>query len=107
LRTPTFPKDEIEKLRAQLLTGLALRAQDTSDLAAMAFDEMLFEGHPYSRPGDGYVHTIQSITRKDMENFHRLHFGPGGMVLAIVGAIEPKKAVEVVNRVLGEWQVLG
>jgi zinc protease len=42
-----------------------------------------------------------------MENFHRLHFGPGGMVLAIVGAIEPKKAVEAVNRVLGEWQVPG
>ncbi len=107
LRTPTFPKDEVEKLRAQLLTGLALRAQDTSDLASMAFDEMLFEGHPYSRPNDGYVHTIQSITRKDMEKFHRLHFGPKGMVIALVGAIEPKKAVEAVSRVLGGWQVPG
>jgi zinc protease len=68
---------------------------------------MLFEGHPYSRPSDGYVHTIQSITRKDMEKFHRLHFGPKGMVIALVGAIEPKKAVEAVNRVLGGWQVPG
>lgn len=107
LLTPTFPKDEVEKLRAQWLTGLALRAQDTADMASMAFDEMLFEGHPYSRPGDGYVHTIQSITRKDMEKFHRAHFGPKGMVIALVGAIEPKKAVEAVSRVLGGWQVSG
>ena len=107
LRMPTFPKDEIEKLRAQLLTGLAIRAQDTSDMASMAFDAMLFEGHPYSRPGDGYVETVQSITREDMEDFHRLHFGPMGMVIAIVGAIEPKKAVEAVNQVLGGWQVPG
>lgn len=107
LRTPTFPKDEIEKLRAQLLTGLAIRAQDTSDMASMAFDAMLFEGHPYSRPADGYVETIQSITQEDMENFHRLHFGPMGMVIAIAGAIEPKKAVEVVSQVLGGWQVPG
>ncbi|HET7145083.1 MAG TPA: pitrilysin family protein [Anaerolineales bacterium] len=107
LRTPTFPAAEVEKLRAQLLTGLALRAQDTSDMAAMAFDEMLFEGHPYSRPGDGYVHTIQSITRKDMEKFHRLHYGPRGMVIALVGAIEPKKAVEAVSHVLGGWHVPG
>lgn len=107
LRTPTFPAAEVEKLRAQLLTGLALRAQDTSEMAAMAFDEMLFEGHPYSRPGDGYVHTIQSITRKDMENFHRLHYGPRGMVISLVGAIEPKKAVEAVSRVLGGWHVPG
>ena len=105
LQTPIFPKDEIEKLRAQMLTGLAIRAQDTSDMAAMAFDRMLFDGHPYSRPGDGFVETIQSITRKDMDEFHRLHFGPRGMVIAIVGAIEPKKAAEAVERALGGWQV--
>ncbi len=107
MRTPTFPKAEVEKLRAQLLTGLAMRAQDTSDMAAMAFDRMLFDGHPYSRPGDGFVETIQSITRKDMQEFHRLHFGPRGMVIAIVGAIDPKKAVDAVSRFLGEWQVPG
>ena len=39
----------MEKLRAQLLTGLAIRAQDTSDMASMVFDDILFKGHPYSR----------------------------------------------------------
>jgi len=107
LKTPIFPKDEIEKLRAQILTGLALREQDTSDMAAMAFDRTLFAGHPYSRPSDGFVETIKAITRRDMQNFHRAHYGPKGMVIAIVGAIEPKKAFEAVNRVLGGWQVPG
>ncbi len=107
LQTPTFPANEVEKLRAQLLTGLAIRAQDTSDVAAMAFDRLLFNDHPYGRPSDGFVETIQSITQKDMEEFHRIHFGPRGMVIAIVGAIEPEKAVEEVERVLGDWQVPG
>lgn len=107
LQTPIFPKTEVEKLRAQLLTGLAMREQDTSDLAAMAFDRMLFDGHPYSRPGDGFVETIRAITRKDMEEFHRRYFGPMGMVIAIVGAIDPKKAVDAVSRFLGSWQVPG
>ncbi len=107
LRAPTFPKNEVEKLRVQMLTGLAIREQDTSDMAAIAFDRMLFEGHPYSRPADGFVETIQSITRKDMQEFHRRYFGPRGMVIAIVGAINPKEAVEAVDRILGEWQVPG
>ena len=107
LRTPTFPVKEIEKLRAQMLTGLAIREQDTSDMASMAFDRMLFAGHPYSRPSDGFEETIRAITRKDMQEFHRAHFGPVGMVIAIVGAIDPKKAAEAVNRVLGGWQVPG
>jgi len=107
LLAPTFPKSEVEKLRVHMLTGLALREQDTSDMAAMAFDRLLFEGHPYSRPADGFVETIQSITRKDMQEFHRRYFGPKGMVIAIVGAIDPKKAAEALENVLGGWQVSG
>ena len=107
LLTPIFPKHEVEKLRAQVLTGLAIREQDTSDMAAMAFDRMLFDGHPYSRPADGYVETIERITQKDLVEFHRAHYGPRGMVIAIVGAIDPKKAVAAVERVLGGWQVPG
>jgi len=107
LQTPTFPADEVERLRTQLLTGLALREQDTSDMADLIFEQMLYDVHPYGRPGDGYIETIRSITRKDMKEFHRRHFGPRGMVLAIVGAIHPKKAVEEVERYLGSWQVSG
>lgn len=107
LQTPTFPNDEVERLRAQLLTGLALRAQDTSDMANMGFEKILYEGHPYGRPSDGYIETIQSITRNDMDEFHRLHFGPRGLVIAIVGAIHPKRAVEEVEKFFGAWQVAG
>lgn len=104
LQTPAFPKAEMERLRAQLLTGLAIRDQDTSDMAELLFDQTLFEGHPYGRPSDGFPETIQSIARKDLKDFHRLHYGPKGMVLAIVGAIPPKKAAEAVEHVLGGWQ---
>ncbi|MBL8062736.1 MAG: insulinase family protein [Anaerolineales bacterium] len=107
LITPTFPADEMERLRAQMLTGLALRAQDTSDMADLLFEQMLYGDHPYGRPTDGYVETIRSITRNDLETFHRLHYGPRGMVVVIVGAIQPKKAVEAVEKFLGGWQVPG
>jgi len=104
LRKPTFPKEEIERLRIQYLTGLALRSQDTSDMADLIFDAMLFEGHPYARPSDGYPETIKSITRKDMQDFHRRYFGPKDMVIVIVGAIQPKRAVAEVEKALGGWQ---
>ncbi|MBI3168178.1 MAG: insulinase family protein [Chloroflexi bacterium] len=105
LQTPVFPDDEMERLRTQLLTGLALRAQDTSDMADLLFEQFLYADHPYGKPSDGYIETIQGITRQDLEDFHRLHFGPRGMVVAIVGAIQPKKAVEAVEKVLGDWAV--
>lgn len=107
LQTPVFPGDEVERLRTQLLTGLALRAQDTSDMADLIFEQFLYADHPYGKPTDGFVETIQSIQRGDLEEFHRLHCGPRGMVLAIVGAIHPKKAAEAAEKALGGWQVPG
>ena len=107
LTMPVFPKVEMEKLRAQLLTGLAIRAQDTSDMASMVFDEILFKGHPYSRPEDGHPETIQNITRWDLVKFHREHYGPRGLVIALVGAVKPEEAVRQVKRALGGWQVKG
>ncbi len=104
LLQPSFPADQVEKLRAQLLTGLAIRAQDTAEMASIRFDEILFEGHPYSRVEEGWPETIQAITRDDLVEFHRRYYGPKGMVIAIVGAVEPEKAVSQVESVLGGWQ---
>lgn len=104
IRFPSFPIDQIERLRVQLLTGLAIRAQDTVDMSELVFDEILFKGHPFSRPEDGWPHTIQAITRKDLRDFHHRTFGPRGMVITIVGALEPNKAVESVQRALGGWK---
>jgi zinc protease len=94
LLQPVFPAGEVEKLRAQLLTGLAMRAQDTSEMASLAFDKLVYREHPYSRPEDGYPETIQAITTQDLTDFHQVHYGPRGLVLSLVGAVEPGKAVD-------------
>lgn len=104
IRYPSFPKDQIERLRSQLLTGLSIRAQDTADMSDLIFDELLFEGHPFSRPDDGWPETIQAITSKDLKDFHQRTFGPRGLVIAVVGAVESEKAVELVQRALGGWR---
>ena len=104
IREPTFPAIEVEKLRHHLLTGLAIRMQDTADMADMTFDEILFHGHPYARSEEGNPRTIKAITRADLVQFHRQTFGPRGMVIALVGAVEPKRAVDRVNKVFGDWK---
>lgn len=76
LRQPAFPQDQVERLRAQLLTGLAIRAQDTGEMASMTFDQIVYAGHPYSRPDDGYPETVQAIGRDDLVEFQRRYYGP-------------------------------
>lgn len=104
LQHPVFPVDQMEKLRAQFLTGLAMRAQDTADMASLTFDEIIFKEHPYRRPEDGFPETIQNIQRDHLVEFAHQHYGPKGMVIVIVGAVEPDQAVDLINQKFGQWQ---
>jgi zinc protease len=103
LRSPVFPVDQIERLRAQYLTALAIRAQDTGEMASLAFDELVYEGHPYSRPEDGTPETMQAIDRADLVEYHQKHYGPRGMVVVVVGGVDPQEAVEKTALALGDW----
>jgi zinc protease len=104
LRQPSFPGQQVMRLRAQLLTGLAIRAQETREMASMAFDKIVYQNHPYSRPEDGYPETVQNISREDLAAFHQLHYGPRGMVICIVGAVAPEAAIDGVRQALGDWK---
>jgi len=103
LRLPVFPETQVERLRAQLLTGLTLRAQDTRDMADLTFDQLVYKDHPYRHPDDGFPETIQAITRQDLADFHKQHYGPRDMVVAVVGAVAPEEAVDKVRTALGDW----
>jgi zinc protease len=104
LREPVFPADQVERLRAQLLTGLQIRAQDTGEMASLAFDQIVYAGHPYRRPEDGFIETVQAITRQDLVDYHNRFMGPRGMMIVVVGAVDPVVVVESVSAVLGDWQ---
>lgn len=103
LCTPVFPGEQIERLRAQLMTGLAIRAQDTADMASLTFDSLVYAGHPYARPEDGYPETIQVISREDLVEYRANHYGPKGMVMVVVGGITPEQARDQVFHYLGDW----
>ncbi|MEA4906088.1 MAG: insulinase family protein [Chloroflexi bacterium] len=103
LRRPVFPAEQVERLRAQLLASLAVREQDTADMASLALDRILFADHPYGRPEDGFSNTIQAIRREDLVAFHQAHYHPARMVLVVVGGVDPRDAVGLVDRILGDW----
>ncbi len=103
LRRPTFPADHVERLRGEILTGLAIRAHDTGYMASATFDQLLYPNHPYGVDDDGTPETVQAITRNDLVNFHRTYFAPTGMIIAVVGAVKSADAVALVEKHFGDW----
>ena len=103
LRRPVFPEAQVERLRGEILTHLAIRDNDTRSRASEAFYELAYPGHPYSIDSEGYPDTIAALTRADLAAFHRRNFGPRGMILTIVGAVKAEEAVALVEKYFGDW----
>jgi zinc protease len=105
LLQPSFPQDELEKLRAQIRTGLKEAENDTGSVADRAFRETLYpEGHPYHLRTAGYLHTIDNITADDMRAFYGRYFRPDRATLFVVGDVEVEDIVSRANELFGSWK---
>lgn len=103
LRTPTFPPDQVEQLRSEWLTGLAMQQHDTSYRATDTFYSLAYAGHPYAVNHDGTPASIRALTRQNLADFHQRWFGPHGLTLTIVGAVSPPAVIDLVTRHFGDW----
>lgn len=104
LREPAFPDKQVERLRGEILTGLQIRQQDTRYRANRAFYQTLYTPeHPYSRGVRGTLATVPTLTTDKLRAFHERTYGPRGMIVVIVGAVEPETAVALVRARLGDW----
>ncbi len=104
LRHPTFPAEQMERMRGQWLVRLQEREQNTRSVASRRFHELLYGDHPYGRPGSGYPETIQSISREDVVAFHRDNYGPQGAIIVVSGDVTTDAVVELITTHLGDWQ---
>ena len=93
LLEPTFPADELDKVKRQTLAELAQVRDNDSALCQRAFVRTLFAGHPYGRPAKGTEESIARITRDDLVAFHAEHYrgsdvlvGAAGDKAGIIGA---------------------
>ncbi len=102
--TPSFPADEIEKLREQTRTGLVEMESDTGSVAEMAFRQVLYpEGHPFHNRTAGFLSTLDNIQREDMLAFYAKYFRPDRAIMVVVGDVEPEEIVSQVDELLGAW----
>lgn len=104
LREPSFPADQVERLRGEVLTGLRIRQQDSRAVAGESFRKLVYPvDHPYHRGGEEELACIPTLTLDAMHEFQRENYSPEGMVIVIVGAVKREDAIRLVREALGDW----
>ena len=104
IRTPTFPDAELITRRGEIVTAIRQDEDNPATVATDALYERLFpDGHPYGRRTKGSVASVEALTRDDLVQFHRMHFRPSGMLVVLVGDLDPGKGVDLAGRAFGDW----
>jgi zinc protease len=99
---PRFDADAMERVRRQLLSGLAFAAKNPNRVAGAAWSAQAFPGHPYGLPSDGTPQSIAKITRDDLESFRKRNFARDNLKVVAVGDITPEQLGALLDRVFGD-----
>jgi zinc protease len=103
-RNAAFPPEEIEKRRAEAITGIRQDQDNTGIRAAEALQQLLYgERHPYGRPAKGSIASVERLTRDHLVAHHERHFAPETMTVIIVGDVRAEEAADAVQAAFDGW----
>lgn len=95
LLRPDFNENRVEIARKQIIESLRRQNDDPKEIADREINRAIYAGHPL-----GSVPTfesISSITRQDMEAFHRRYFRVDNMILAVSGDFDREALLTELN----------
>lgn len=100
---PSFPEDELEKIRKQTLSGLAASKDDPNAIASNVRSVLLYgKDHPYGELTT--EETVKNIKLEDAKAYYNKYFKPNVAYLAVVGDIKLKEAKKLVTKYFEQWQ---
>jgi predicted Zn-dependent peptidase len=103
LQRPAFRAHEIDAEREVVIEEINESEDDPGDLAFEEFTRGVFAGHPLEAPVLGTRESIRGMTRDDIFGYWKRRYGVGSTVIALAGSVEHGQAVELMERVFGDW----
>jgi zinc protease len=104
---PTFPGEELERLRALQIAGIQQELVQPFAMALRLFPQLIYGAeHAYSIPftGTGTLDSVRSMTRDDLVGFHRTWFRPNNATMIVVGDASMSEIEPLVREYFAGWE---
>ena len=103
LLNPSFPQEEFDKLKSQMISGLKANADDPDAISGNLKGATLYGlDHPY---GEVMTEaTVESITLEDCKNYFSTYFRPNIAYMVVIGDITTKDAKKKLSKALKGWK---
>jgi len=102
LRHPTFPQDELDKIKAQVHAYLANLQHSPSRAASSLFDRAIYG--PDSAKGSVWMpELVEQVDQAKLAAWHKAEIAPDNMTIYMIGDIDLDEATKAVERTFGKW----
>ncbi|SHH91660.1 zinc protease [Bradyrhizobium erythrophlei] len=101
LTSPHFDSSDVERIRAQIISGLRRDTSSPSALASRKFLEIAFGDHPYGRTASGTLESVPRINVADMKDYVRRVLAKDTLRVAVVGDVDPATLGKLLDQTFG------
>ena len=98
----SFPTDEFERERRQLVEGLRIERTTPGFLAGERFRRVLFGAHPYGTVSPTEAQ-VESYRLEQLKDFYRQYYRPGNALLVMVGDFSPQAMLAQIEKAFSSW----
>lgn len=98
---PRFDEASIDRVRAQVLSGIRSNAQDPANIAQETFMTKAFGDHPYGSAVEGTIESVEGLTRDDILAAYQDVLALDRIYVGAVGDITATELGEILDDLLG------
>lgn len=103
MRNPTFPDDELDKMKARMGAYVANLRRGPNQAAASFFDRAVYGDHS----SKGFLWTpatVEQIERNAIEAWHAAEVAPDNITIYMIGDVTLDEAEAALSGSLGKWR---
>jgi len=104
VRQPLFEPEELKKERGVILEELRSTKDDPQEWVNLLMDETMWPNLELGRDDAGFEETVAKLQREQMLTYLDEYYRPNSLVISLAGNINEEHALDLVQRLFGDWQ---
>jgi zinc protease len=102
LTSPRFDSVDVERIRSQIMSGLRRETTSPGSIASRKFLQMAFGDHPYSRPSEGTLQSVPTISIDDLKAYKSRIIAKDTLRVAVVGDVDATTLGKLLDHTFGD-----
>jgi zinc protease len=99
-----FPKEALERRRAQLLSVIADIETQPQNRARQNLNAAVYGDHPFARSAYGSKKIVEKLTADDLKAFHAAAIAPNFAIMAVVGDFDSAEMEKKIETLTADWK---